>query len=297
MINKEKIYIIIPVHNRKEFTHHCLLSLYKQTDKNFIIVIIDDGSIDGTEKMIINEFPEVILLKGDGDLWWTKATNLGVKFALDHRAEYILTLNNDTLLAEDYIEKMVYWSKKKKDALLGSLTLDIKSQKPIYGGEIINWKKVNSQFLLNTLTQDQYVGLHKVSHFPGRGLLIPSQVFLKIGYYDKENFPHYGADYDFTHRALRNGFEIYCNFDAKLYTYSEESGDYQNRKNKSIVNYFLHLFGRKGGGNIKIFIKYAVKNCPRRYLPTFITIGILKRIFGYLWDWFKEIFLIHEVDN
>ncbi len=72
--------------------------------------------------------------------------------------------------------------------------------------------------------------------------------FLKIGFYDEKNFPQIGADIDFTFRAERNGFEIYCNYDAKLYVRSEESGDYQIRKNKTLKNYYLHLFGIKGGG-------------------------------------------------
>ena len=108
------LFILIPVHNRKKFTHQCLLSLYKQTNKNFIVIVIDDGSTDGTEKMLTSEFPNVELLKGDGNLWWTKATNLGVKYALSQNAKYILILNDDTELSEDYIEKMLYWSSKKK---------------------------------------------------------------------------------------------------------------------------------------------------------------------------------------
>ena len=49
----------------------------------------------------------------------------------------------------------------------------------------------------------------------------------------------------------------------------EESGDFQIRQNKSLKNYYLHLFGIKGGGNLKIFIIYAVKNCPKKYFLFF----------------------------
>ena len=80
------------MHNRKEYTHQCLLSIYKQTNKNFIVIVIDDGSTDGTGEMITNEFPEVILLKGDGNLWWTKAINLGIKHALKYNAKHILNI-------------------------------------------------------------------------------------------------------------------------------------------------------------------------------------------------------------
>jgi GT2 family glycosyltransferase len=284
----ELLLIIIPVRNRKIFTRECLLSLKNQTMKSFRIIVIDDGSTDGTGEMIKMEFPEVILLKGDGNLWWTKATNLGVKYALEKGADYILTLNDDTVAAEDYIEKMIYWAEIKKNVLLGSFAFDFDTKKPVYGGEIINWKRAKSDFLLDSLKPDEFSGLYKVSLYPGRGLLIPAKVFSDIGLYDEKNFPHYYADIDFALRASSKGFEIFCNYDSKLFVRIEESRDYQLRKNKSFKSYFLHLFGKHGGGNLKDFFIYGLKNCPLKYLPSFLIVGSIKRIFGYLLEWLND---------
>ena|SRR5438105_5524438 len=96
------IYAIIPVHNRIKFTINCLTRLREQTVRSFKIIVIDDGSKDNTTHYLQENFPEVILLKGDGNLWWTGAINLGVEVALSEGADYILTLNNDTLPAFDY---------------------------------------------------------------------------------------------------------------------------------------------------------------------------------------------------
>ena len=277
------IYIVIPVFNRKEITKNCLLSLRQQTYKDFKVVVIDDGSTDGTEEMLTNEFPEVYIIKGDGNLWWTAATNLGVKYALENNSDYILTLNNDTIAKEDFLGKMIYRAEKTPNALLGAFALDANTKKPVYGGEIINWKWANSKSLLDSLPKEQWYGLHEVTHFPGRGLLIPAEVFRKIGLYDEKHFPHYAADYDFTHRAIRAGYKVYCNYDAKLLIYPDASGDAENRKKKSLKNYYNHLFGIKGGANIKIFTKYTIRNCPFYYIPTFLLCGYIKRILGY---WF-----------
>lgn len=279
---KDSIYIIIPVHNRKEFTKNCLLSLRQQTYKDFKVVVIDDGSTDGTAEVLANEFSEVHVIKGDGNLWWTAATNLGVIYSLENRADYILTLNNDTIATEDFLEKMVYWSERTPNSLLGAFALDANTKQPVYGGEIINWKLANSKYLLDFLPKEQWRGLHEVTHFPGRGLLIPAEVFNKIGLYDQKHFPHYAADYDFTHRAIRAGYKVYCNYDAKLLIYPDASGDVENRKKKSLKNYYNHLLGKKGGGNIFVFTNYALKNCPFRYKPLFLSVGIIRRIFGYL---------------
>jgi GT2 family glycosyltransferase len=283
-MNDKNIFIVIPVHDRKQFTRQCLLSLRRQTLQNFTVIVIDDRSTDGTGEMIEKEFPEVILLKGDGNLWWTRATNLGVKYALESGAAYILTLNNDTMATEDFLEKMMRWADITPNALLGSLALDVETKSPVYGGEIINWKWASSKFLLDILNKGQWNGLHEVTHFPGRGLLIPVAVFEKIGLYDEKNFPHYAADYDFTHKAIRTGFKVYCNFDAKLFIYPDASGAAENRKKKSLKNYYTHLFGIKGGGNVKRFALYSMKNCPKRYRLQYIIIASFKVIFGY---WIK----------
>jgi len=280
---KHKIYIVIPVHNRKEYTKNCLLSLRAQTYKEFKTIIVDDGSTDGTAEMLEQEFPEVHVIKGDGNLWWTAATNLGVKYAIENNAEYILTLNNDTIATEKFLEKMIFWAMQTPNALFGAFAIDFETKKPIYGGERINWKLANSKFLLDILPKEQWHGLHEVTHFPGRGLFIPSDVFKKIGFFDEKNFPHYAADYDFTHRAIRAGFKVYCNFDAELYIFPEASGDRAYRKKKSIKNYFNHLLGIKGGGNLKIFTIYTIKNAPFQSIPFFLIRGYLQRIVGY---WF-----------
>ncbi len=275
------LYIVIPVHNRREMTKECLLSLQNQTVKNFKIIIVDDGSTDGTSEMIKSEFPEVILLNGDGNLFWTAATNLGVRYAMNHQATYIMTLNDDTIPFEDFIEKMHYWTSKRKNALLGALSLDISSKKPIYGGAINDWKWNKIKYLLDEIEENDQHGIHRVTHFPGRGLFIPVQVFEKIGLFAEKVLPHCTADYDFTQRATRKGFEIYCNYDAKLYMYPEENADFHNRKKKSLNGYYYHLFGMKGGGNLKTFTTYALRNCPPKYLPYFLLSGYFRRIFGY----------------
>jgi GT2 family glycosyltransferase len=285
------IFIIIPVHNRKEFTRNCLLSLRQQTYKYFKVVVINDGSTDGTEEMLTNEFPEVHVIKGDGNLWWTASTNLGVKYALEKKADYILTLNNDTIATEEFLEKMIYWAEKTPNALLGAFALNANTKQPVYGGEIINWKWANSKFLLDILPKEQWYGLHEVTHFPGRGLLIPAEVFRKIGLYDEKYFPHYAADYDFTHKAIKAGYKVYCNYDAKLLIYPNVSSSIENRKKKNLKSYYTHLFGIKSNANIIIFIKYAFKNAPLLYLPSFLIVGLIRRIGGYLRDWLFEIFI------
>ena len=284
------IYIVTPVFNRKAFTKKYLYALSVQTNNDFKVLIVDDGSTDGTSEMIEHDFPEVILLKEKGDLWWAEATNIGVRYAISQGATYVMTLNNDTLPEPDYVEKMLCWSREKPDALLGALAIHYKTNKYIYGGGIHHWKNGHTTQLLDHLPQERQKGLHEVNYFPGRGLLIPITVFKKIGFYDSENFPQTVADYDFTYRAANAGFKIFCNFDAKIKIFPDESGDNIIRNNKSLKNYYRHLFSIKGGGNLKYFIKSTIKNCPKKHLVQYLIIGCSRRSGGYLRDWVIEEF-------
>jgi len=282
------IFIVTPVYNRIEFTRNYLKALSEQTVQDFKVIIVDDGSTDGTFEMIEKEFPEVILLKEDGDLWWAEATNIGVKYALEHNATYVMTLNDDTVPTSDYIEKMLFWIYKKPDALLGAFAVDADTGKPIYGGEILHWSTCAFKNILTHKVNNDLDGLYEVNVFPGRGLLIPVCVFNDIGFYDSKNFPQTIADLDFTARAFNAGYKIYCNYDAKIKIYPEESGGVGIRKNKSWKNYYLHLFGMRGAGNIKWFTIFAIKNSPKKYLFQCLSIGLSRRIVGYLRDWIKE---------
>lgn len=279
------LYLVIPVHNRKRYTKMCLDALAKQSYQAFKIIVVDDGSTDGTSEMIFAEFPEVLVLFGDGNLWWTASVNMGIEEALKRGATYIMTLNDDTYAPEEFLEKMIYWSKAKPEAILGALELDFDTDKPLFGGEIQNWVFDTKHSLLEQLPPEERVGLHPATHGSGRGLLFPRKVFETIGLFRQQKLPHYAADYDFTASAVNKGFELFYNYDARLYTFPEESGDTQNRKKKTLKNYYKHLFSIKGGGNLKDYTHYALQNCPPHLLPSALLSGYTRRILGY---WLKK---------
>jgi GT2 family glycosyltransferase len=281
---KSTVAVVIPVFNRKQFTRDCLVSLAGQTRKADMIVVVDDGSTDGTGEMLAKEFPHAVVLHGNGNLFWTASINMGIRYALSRGIDFILTLNNDTVASPGFIEKMLAAASKDNRALFGALDVDMNTKRPYYGGELFDWKTGKSTYLLNTLPGGERRGLHEVSLFPARGLLIPRKVFDVIGLFEEKRLPHYMADYDFTLMARRNGFRVYCNYDAVLYTYPAEGGDHKIRKKKTLKNYFDHLFSIKGGGNLKNFTVYALRNCPKREIVPALLSGYARRIGGF---WIK----------
>ena len=275
------LFIVTPVFNRKDFTCNFLKSLRKQTFKDFKIIIVDDGSTDKTSEMIIDLFPEVILLKEKGDLWWSEATNIGVNHAIDMGASRVMTMNDDTLLEEDLLEVLLDYSKQFPNNLLSPIGLHHDTDVLIDGGWNINWKTAKYKNMLELVDYSLENKFHTVNVSPARCLLIPVEVFEKIGFFDSLNFPQAVADFDFTVRATKAGLKVLVCHNARIKIYPLDSGSVDIIINKSIKNYFLHLFGRKGLGNLKWFIIFSFKNAPRKYLLTFLIFGIIRRLINY----------------
>ena len=108
-----KIALVFPIHNNLEYTkkgladiYHCFMA--NPEDKLPInIVITDDGSTDGSYEWIHANYPNVILLKGNGNLWWSGGMNMAVKYVLDNlNMEYILLWNNDISPDKNYFKNL-----------------------------------------------------------------------------------------------------------------------------------------------------------------------------------------------
>ena len=105
------IYIVIPVHNRKAYTLGCLADLTKQTLTEKRVIVVDDGSTDGTAELVARQFPDVIILTGNGSLWWAGAMNFGIRYVLDKLTpdvdDFILALNDDIQVRPDYLASLL----------------------------------------------------------------------------------------------------------------------------------------------------------------------------------------------
>lgn len=212
------LFIVIPAFNRIKFTLNCLDSLSNQSCELFETILVDDGSSDNTATVVKKKYPEVTILKGDGNLWWSGASNLGVQYALFKGAKYILLLNNDLTLEYNYIENMLKGA--DDNCIRGSVLLSTPERNVLDGGSYLNYwtanrKEFNLGVNVNDIPSDTSLS---VNVLPGRGLLIPSVVFEEIGLFNQEKLPQYGADYEFTIRAHKHGYYLFCDYSCKLFS-------------------------------------------------------------------------------
>jgi GT2 family glycosyltransferase len=212
------IYAIIPVFNRKQLTERFLHCLRHQTFTDFKVIVVDDGSTDGTAEMITDKFQDVQLLRGDGNLWWTGAMNVGIRHALHQasEADAILVINDDLEIGPDYVASLDRVRQAVPRALVGSVIVDIKDPDLIYdGGRMVNWwtakfQILNAQRRISAFPRDHRVD---VSLLTGWGTLIPLSVFRQIGLYDDKHFQQCG-DTEFTVRAKNAGYRLVVSYAA-----------------------------------------------------------------------------------
>src|SRR5262245_50993659 len=93
-----ELYILLPVHNRRETTRRFLACLRAQNFQNYHLLLIDDGSTDGTAEMAREVFPTLMVLRGNGDWWWAGSLQQGIEWLRQREAtaeDVVLMINDD----------------------------------------------------------------------------------------------------------------------------------------------------------------------------------------------------------
>lgn len=270
MAKNPLVYIVTPTFNGKEYVLRFLESLSRQTYRNFKTIIVDDGSTDGTSAAINQEFPKTIVLKGDGNLFWTGATNKGVKRALKDKADFIITVNNDVEVEKDWVEKLVEAALKVPDCLVGSTIYYANNRKKVwfYGAEYEykTAKLVHREKITKDLDDSVWL--------TGMGVIIPKEAFEKTGLYDRKAFPQYFADADFSLRAKEAGFGLKVTKSAKLYNFVESAWDNKQMESKKARVIPRMLFRFNSPHNVKvryIFYKRHFKGFYPKYFIRYYT--------------------------
>lgn len=285
---KNKIFIVIPIFNRLSYTKKCLSSLENQTYKNFEVIIVDDGSTDGTSNYIKEKYPYWHVIKGDGNWWWTKSMYIGIEYALKYSKpnDFVLSLNNDCYAKKDYFFEIINASKMNKRAIVGSLVVDsLHKNKVIEAGIRIDWGKSLIYGLPDTVSNDfsfykNRPIINELDTLPGKGTLIPIEVFEKIGNFNYKRLPHYIGDYEFFCRAKRNRINLIVSTRSIIYNFSEATGTtHLTGFKSSYKKVFNTLFSRKSKLNAVDYLNFILLSCPKRYLYVNIKYFILKIVY------------------
>jgi GT2 family glycosyltransferase len=212
------VHVLLPVHNRRELTRRFLKCLRAQTYTDLHLVVIDDGSDDGTADMVAEEYPWATILRGNGDLWWAGSLQLG----LDHLREnaidvddIILIANDDTVIGEQFVEQAIRFLSRNRRTLLCARVVDPESGRITESGVRVDFLRFKFR-LARTVDE--------TSCLPTRGLFLRWADVRAIGGFHPLLLPHYWSDYEYTIRAKRKGFRFLTDDSVALVPDSKATG-------------------------------------------------------------------------
>ncbi len=214
-----RVEIITPVHNRRDITLQCLKSLARinKIGLDVHIIIVDDGSTDGTSEAIAENYPEVEIVKGDGSLWFTAGTNRGIEAALKHDPDYILTINDDAVFDENFLHLMIETAEKHPRSVVGALLLlwdtphkifQVSPKWDFWAGGFRHWV----QQTVWTVPKRAW----EVELIVGNCVLFPAEAIKECGLMNEKRFPHFG-DAEYTPRMRRRGWRLLIEPRARVF--------------------------------------------------------------------------------
>jgi GT2 family glycosyltransferase len=188
--------ILIPVHNRRATTIDALRRLARDGTMTWAtVLIIDDGSTDGTADAVRSEFPAVHLLTGNGQWWWCGAIRRGMEWALAHGARRIFWLNDDCAVPGGGLAKL----RDEVEQTGGVGWIEARSPGGWkYGAYRKTWRGLRA-------CTDGERATGRIDTFGGNCVCFPREWIERIGLPDDGLFPHGIGDLDYGLRLKKTG--------------------------------------------------------------------------------------------
>lgn len=205
------VAVAIPVHNRRELTLRALRTIMRAHTPgiDLRVIVVDDGSTDGTGDAIRQRFPEVTVLQGDGTLDYAGGTNAGLRHALSLEPDYVIAANDDSLFHRAFVERLVACATRHPRAIVGAL--------------LLSWAEPHRVFQVGQVWDTWYGGWRMPHHLTafdlprnpfevqaivGNCVLFPAEALRTGGLLDAERFPRWWGDAELTIRLRRAGWRL-----------------------------------------------------------------------------------------
>lgn len=204
---KIEVYVIIVTYNAKKWIDRCFLSLRKSSIP-LKIIVVDNGSNDGSQEIIKHNYPEVELVQSKHNLGFGKANNIGIEKAYDQGANYFFLLNQDAWVEPMTIELLV--SKLKEDSSFGVLSpMHLNGEGDAFD---LNFSNYISPVSCPNLYSDMYLdknlnNIYESLFINAAAWLMSRKCIEEVGGFSPSFF-HYGEDVNYLHRMTFHNLKL-----------------------------------------------------------------------------------------
>jgi GT2 family glycosyltransferase len=209
-MDEPRVFVVILNWNLKNDTIACVNSVLASSCKRLRVVVVDNGSQDGSATAFAEHFGETIdLIINEENLGFAKGVNVGIQHVLAQDADWVLLLNNDTIIAPDMIEQLMAVADGRPDVgILAPAIFYHDQPERVWriGDRHYRWLPIPVKVPARELKVREMLPVDFVT---GCGMLIRRQVLSTIGLFDPKYFMYY-EDADFCWRAAKAGFAILC---------------------------------------------------------------------------------------
>ena len=217
-----KVALVIPVHNRRDTTLQALTSLTRidMSGLDVRVYIVDDGSTDGTSDAIRAQFPDTILIAGDGNLHYAAGTNRGVEAALEGDPDYVVTMNDDAVFHEHFLHRLIKTARENPRSIVGALLLLWDEPHKVFQvGQVWDTWKGGWQIPGDWTAFNVPPSAFEVECIVGNCVLFPADAIRECGLMDEKTFPHGWGDAQWLMRMRKAGWKLMV--DPKSYVWCE----------------------------------------------------------------------------
>ncbi len=279
--------IVIPVHNRLSYTDSILGELRQAEYDEALVVVVDDGSTDGTKEHLERDHPDVVLLPGTGDLWWSGAVNLGCRFAIDQGSALLVLFNNDNVRISPNCVGELARCLERFGGCVSSVVLEENGGVPHRirnAGGTLTWPSRGIMLREEGAEYDPASGVVECDWLAGMSLAFGARLFTELDGFDAQQFPQYRGDTDFTLRARLLGKSCVVSYDCWVSNDIHQTG-LHFRSRVSPKAFVGGLFSLKSNYQLRSTMRFTRRYCPPQFIPIHLALFYMRYVYATLKTW------------
>ena len=244
-----RLWCVVLSWNGRNDTLACLKSLLLSRYDGLRIVVVDNASTDGSADAVRAAFPDIPLIENSENLRWAGGNNVGIRYAMEQGADYILLLNNDIEVDAEMIARLAQAASELPEAGILAPKIYYAAQPDVIwyaGGGVSLWRGLFWHDGIREKDVGQFEKARDVDYITGCAMLIRRAVLEQIGELD-ERFYLYGEDVDYSLRAKASGYRLRLVPGATM----------RHKVSASLGPTSLRKFLIRTRSNLRLYRKYA----------------------------------------